>query len=210
MLASLAHAQRPRQFSRTTFMATHVLVISSEVKSFLVPFPVRPSPRVQAFDFAAHVQGLIDKTKMESIYGIGQLSTIHEQGRRDQEFFSKAKGVNKGYSEDDGQPGNFDENYSNFAMDGTPGIVSKLTQVEERALCNKFNEALAEYDSDELGEGYDCDEVLGNRPLEGDTLVETALADYLQEREDEVFMQRSRRYTEQKNGGSRLRRRAGR
>lgn len=154
----------------------------------------------QAFDFAAHVQGLIDKAKMESHdeAGMGGLSTIHEQGKMDQDFFSKAKRVGKGYdddNDDDGDSGYFDEN------DTIPGIVPKLTQLEEQALCDKFNEALAEYDSDELGEGYDDDDVIGNRPLEGDTQVEAALDDYLQERDDDIFMQGNRHYMDGPNNG---------
>jgi len=151
----------------------------------------------QAFDYASHIQGLIEKAKMQST-GFGSLDTIHETGRKDQEFFAKAKPVDKGYNESDDESGYFDENGDNLDING---IVPKLTNVEEQALCDKFNEALAEYDSDDLGEGYSDDDVMGDLPLEGDNQVEAALDDYLQERKDDIFMQGHRHYMDGKNNG---------
>mmetsp|Transcript_27138 Transcript_27138/g.44818 ORF Transcript_27138/g.44818 Transcript_27138/m.44818 type:complete len:552 (-) Transcript_27138:66-1721(-) len=155
----------------------------------------------EGFDFAAHIKSLMDKARLES-HGdeTGKLSTIHELGRQDHEFFSKAKSIGKGVLGDD-DSGYFDEN--DIDIQGTPGIVPKLTAEEEEALCQKFNETLAEYDSDELGEGYDDDEVVGDRPLEGDAQIEAALDDFLQEKEDDIFMQGARHYMDgKKNGGS--------
>jgi len=160
----------------------------------------------QAFDFAAHVRGLIERTKMESdgATGIGDLATIHEQGLQDQAFFAKAKRKDNNHDENDDDSGYTDEKNYRLETDETPGIVPKLTLIEEQALCDKFNEALAEYDSDELGELQNTyDDVIGDRPLEGDAQVEAALDDYLQEREDDIFMQGHCHYMDrQKNGGS--------
>lgn len=160
------------------------------------------------FDFAAHVQELMNKAKMESgdddaaRIG-GGLSTINEHGKRDQDFFSNAKQI-KGYNDNDSDSGYFNEHDHGFADEVSPGIVPKLTQVEEEALCYKFNATLAEYDSDDLGEGCDDDDnVVGDRPLEGDTHVEDALDDYLQEKDDDIFMQGNRHYMDGlRHGGS--------
>lgn len=137
------------------------------------------------FDFAAHVRKLMDKAKAEREFAVhpDQLSIIHEQGLKDQEFFSQFKP--SGHDDDD-DSGYFDEGA--LEIEGTPGVVPKLSAAEEKALCDKFNETLAEYDSDDIGEGYDDDDVVGPRPLEGDAQVEAALDDYLQEREDEIFI----------------------
>eukprot|EP00536_Pseudo-nitzschia_multiseries_P007405 jgi/Psemu1/195658/e_gw1.175.45.1 len=153
-----------------------------------------------AFDYAAHIQGLIAKAKMQSD-GIGPLATIHEAGRQDQEFFANAKRVDKGYndSDDDDESGYFDEN--DVEIEGVPGVVPKLTDAEEQALCDKFNQALLEYDSDDLGGGYSDDDVLGDLPLEGDAQIEAALDDYLTEKKDEIFMKGHRHYMEGKNNG---------
>jgi protein LTV1 len=157
------------------------------------------------FDFATHIQRLMNKAKLESQGDpTGQLATIHELGRQDHEFFSKARPIGKGTrgneDDDDDDSGYFDEN--DFEIQGTPGIVPKLTAEEEQALCDKFNATLAEYDSDDLGEGND-DDVYGDLPLEGDTQVEAALDDFLREKADDVFIQGTRHSTDhQRTGGS--------
>jgi protein LTV1 len=149
----------------------------------------------QGFDFAAHIQGLMDKARMVSD-GTQNLGTIHEQGQNDQAFFSSARALGE---DDDEDSGLFDEN--NWKIEGTPGIVPKLNEAAEKALCDKFNATLAEYDSDDMGEGYDDDDVLGDRPLEGDTQVEAALDDFIEEQNGGLFMQHPRHYREGLNNG---------
>ena len=151
-----------------------------------------------AFDYASHIQGLIDKAKMQSD-GQGKLATVHEASMADQEFFANAKRVDKGFNDDDS--GFFDE--TGLEIIGTPGVVPKLTETEEKALCDKFHEALAEYDSDDYGEGFSDDDVIGDVPLEGNAGVEAALDDFLQEKKDDIFMKGNRHYMEGDNyGGS--------
>jgi protein LTV1 len=152
-----------------------------------------------AFNYASHIQGLIEKAKMENDGFGGELATVHEAGRKDQDFFANAKRVDKYNSDDDS--GHFDENDFNLEIEGVPGIVPKLTEAEEQALCDKFNEALAEYDSDDFGEGYSDDDAVGDLPLEGDTRIEDALDDFLMERKDDIFMQGHRHYMEGNNNG---------
>mmetsp|Transcript_104971 Transcript_104971/g.157192 ORF Transcript_104971/g.157192 Transcript_104971/m.157192 type:complete len:544 (-) Transcript_104971:44-1675(-) len=153
----------------------------------------------QGFDFAAHVQKLMEKARLEAEGGaLGKLATVHEQGLQDEEFFSKGKALG---DDDDDDSGYFNE--GDFEIEGTPGVVPKLSDAQEKALCDKFAETLAEYDSDDFGEGQDDDDVFGPLPLEGDEKVEAALDDYLQEKKDEVFMQGARHYMEgNQKGGS--------
>jgi protein LTV1 len=156
------------------------------------------------FDFASHIQSLMNKAKMESdIAGGGEMSTIHEQGRHDQDFFSRARPLGDTRNEnDDDESGYFDEDDDDqFEFEGTPGVVPKLSEADEQALCDKFNATLAEYDSDELGEGCDDDDVYGTRSLEGDAIVEAALDDFIKEKKDDIFMQGIRHYMEGKNHG---------
>jgi protein LTV1 len=146
------------------------------------------------FDFASHIRGLMDKAKMES-EATNQLSTIHEQGKQDTDFFSKAKPL--GYDDDDSEY--YDG--ADWEIEGTPGVVPKLSEVEEKAMCDKFNATLLEYDSDDLGEGYDDEGAMGAKPLEGDVQVEAALDEYLLQKSDDIFMQGSRHYMDGNNKG---------
>jgi protein LTV1 len=146
------------------------------------------------FDFAAHIKGLMEKAKRES-EDTNNLATTHEQGRQDQDFFSSARPL--GHDDDD-------ESYydgADWDIEGTPGVVAKLNAAEEKALVDKFNQTLLEYDSDDVGEGYDEEGAMGNLPLEGDKLVEKALDDYLLEKEDDLFMQGPRHYMSGLNKG---------
>eukprot|EP00535_Pseudo-nitzschia_heimii_P002124 CAMPEP_0197183278 /NCGR_PEP_ID=MMETSP1423-20130617/7729_1 /TAXON_ID=476441 /ORGANISM="Pseudo-nitzschia heimii, Strain UNC1101" /LENGTH=564 /DNA_ID=CAMNT_0042633841 /DNA_START=63 /DNA_END=1754 /DNA_ORIENTATION=+ len=153
-----------------------------------------------SFDYDSHIQGLIEKAKMQSD-GVGALTTIHEIGRKDQEFFANAKRIDKGHNSSDDESGYFDENNCDFNIDGMPGVVPKLSEGEEKALCDKFNNALAEYDSDDVGEGYSDDDMIGDLPLEGDNRVESALDDFLSERKDDIYMKGNRQYMDGKNNG---------
>ena len=140
----------------------------------------------------------MEKAKRESGDEMAKnLSTIHEQGRQDQAFFSSAKPL--GHDDDDDDSGYFDG--ADWDIEGTPGVVPKLNEAEEKALVDKFNETLLEYDSDDMGEGYDDEGAMGDLPLEGDAQVEAALDDYLMEKNDDVFMQGARHYMEGENHG---------
>jgi protein LTV1 len=155
------------------------------------------TPEDLPFDFAAHVRDLIEKAKKESGDEMAKnLTTVHEQGRHDEAFFSTAKRLGR---DDDEESGYFDG--ADWDIEGAPGAVAKLNEAEEKALVDKFNETLLEYDSDDLGEGYDDEGAMGDLPLEGDALVEAALDDYLLEKNDDVFMQGPRHYMEGENAG---------
>jgi len=152
------------------------------------------------FNYDSHIQRLIEKAKMQSD-GLSALTTVHEYGRKDQEFFANAKRVDKGYNDSDAESGYFDQSYCDFELDAIPGVVAKLSEVQERALCDKFNNALAEYDSDDVGEGYSDDDMIGDLPLEGDTRVESALDDFLSERKEGAYMTGIRQNMGRRNNG---------
>jgi len=138
----------------------------------------------EKFDYDAHIQQLIENSnKYNSELGVE--SKNHEWGRDDQAFFSKLQPLHE-------------EGEYNSDEECLPGIVPALNPEEEKALCEKFALTLAEYDSDELGE---LDDVRGDRSLEGDKYVQAALDDYLEEKEDDVFVEGTR-HLGPRTGGS--------
>ena len=153
----------------------------------------------QGFDFAAHIKGLMEKARMESKES-AQLGTIHEQGREDHAFFSRTKALGDRDEDGDDEFDDMDDENDDWNIEGTPGVVPKLSAIEEKALCDMFEETLLEYDSDEIGEGADDEEAMGLLPLEGDKQVEAALDEYLEEKRDEIFMAGGRHYLAGENG----------
>lgn len=159
-----------------------------------------------AFDFASHIQSLMQKARMES-EAANQLTTIHEQGRQDQDYFARARALRhrNDDDDDDDDDAHFDdmEYDGGWGIEGTPGVVPKLSDAEEKALCEKFEATLLEYDSDDIGEGADDEEAMGPLPLEGDKQIEAALDEYLEEKKDEIFMAGARHYMQgERCGGS--------
>ena len=137
-----------------------------------------------AFDFDSHIQKLMKEARLRAMDRVGPVEG-HDWGAKDQDFFSGAKAlhaVGEGDDEDDSLFG------TGATLDVTPGVVPSLNPDAERALCEQFEQALADYDSDEVGDILE-EEVQGNLPLEGDAKVEAALDDFLQEKDDDVFMQ---------------------
>lgn len=144
------------------------------------------------FDFDEHIRQLMEKARRERELTVQPGETEHDWGRRDNAFFSKLKLLR----EDDDEDSLFDH----ATTANTPGVVPKLSPDEERALCEKFEETLAEYDSDEVGDCPD-EEIRGTRQLEGDAQLEAALDDFLYEKEDDVFIYGNRHYAI-RTGGS--------
>lgn len=119
------------------------------------------------FDWDAHIQKLLEQGKERVI----------DEKHSDHLFFSKLKPLRA-----DGE----DSLEQSSSYDDAPGIVSTLSPEEERALCEKFEETLLEYDSDEVGDCPD-DEIAGPVPLEDEGL-NAALDDFLLEKSDDVFI----------------------
>ena len=151
----------------------------------------------ETFDYDEHIRKLMEKAKRDRLGGHDRPES-HAWGKEDSAFFTGVKALHE--QDDDEEDDSLDHEFG--AMDETPGVVPALSPDEERALCERFEETLAEYDSDEIG---DCpeEEIAGPRPMEGDNEVEGALEDFLTERKDDVFMHGSRHYlTGVKHGGS--------
>jgi len=68
--------------------------------------------------------------------------------------------------------------------------AAKLGDEEQRILCQKFEEALLEYDPDDLGDlDEECEEIVGDRPLEGDFQLEAALDEFLTDNQDDILIE---------------------
>jgi protein LTV1 len=155
---------------------------------------------VDDFDFDAHIERLIQKAKLEEKGGPKVVPNNHRAWNEQAKEFTNMKPFSKyedDAKDDDDYVNNYDEDeYSIYAEDldddmvsMNPGVVPKLAPEEEKALCEKFEQALLEYDSDEIGELEDqCYEIKGEKPLEGDIQIEAALDQYLQEKKDEIFI----------------------
>jgi protein LTV1 len=152
------------------------------------------------FNFDDHIKRLMEKAQRErdESAAIGGAERSH-WGKKDADFFSNLKPLHE--RDEDGDYPDDESMYAGTTAT-TPGVVSALSPEEERALCEKFEMALAEYDSDEVGDNPE-EEIVGPRAMEGDFQLEAALDHFLQEREDGFFMQGGRRYLDStKAGGS--------
>lgn len=140
----------------------------------------------EVFDFDEHVRQLMEKARLQRDEK-GIETEEHDWGRHDQEFFNKGKALHR-HAEEDDDSGNYD--YDLDDEDAPPGVVSALNADEEKALCDKFAQTLLEYDSDEVGDlDEECRYIGGERELEGNKHVEAALDQYLEERDDGMFME---------------------
>ena len=172
------------------------------------------------FDYDEHIQRLMAKAAAERHdrdYP-ANCGKSNRWGQQDKAFFANCKPLHEQQDEDDDDDNSsVDPSLFRYGGAGTstvatePGVVAKLGPEEERALCEKFEATLAEYDSDDDGLGGGTmladipeEEIQGPRPLEGDAFVEAALDDFLLEKEDEIFIQGTRQYMDGKNrkGGS--------
>eukprot|EP00978_Attheya_sp_CCMP212_P021302 scaffold62017_cov51-Attheya_sp.AAC.4 len=140
----------------------------------------------QAFDYDAHIASLIAKAqKQES----GDVAADHEWGKNDNAFFNQARPL--GRKDDDSDDEDY---YYDNELEIPDGVVSKLDPEAEKVLTEKFEQALAEYDSDEVGDLDDeCEEIGGSIPLEGNARLEAAFDEYLQDKNDGIFIQGNRK-----------------
>lgn len=177
-----------------------------------------------AFDYDAHIQKLLEKARRERSFGGAtgvDAAAAHAAGASDHAFFSKLQPLHERHDNDnddddhdsfanipDDQDNDDDDMDMDMDDDGysrtqlmmenmttAMGVIPALSPDEERALCEKFAETLAEYDTDsdveeEEEEEDDDDEYMasggrnaGNEfiglPLEGNALVEAALDEFL-------------------------------
>ena len=145
----------------------------------------------EAFNFDDHVRLLMEKAQKERQGGDG-LPASHS----DNAFFSKMKPFNRdGDDDEDEDADSWDQE---FGVGSAPGVVPALDPEEEKALCEKFEQTLAEYDSDECGECPE-EEIAGPRDVETDAQVDAALDEFMMERNDDFFVRGNRQI---KHGGS--------
>jgi protein LTV1 len=172
-----------------------------------------------AFDFDAHIERLIAKARMEENGGCRVMLDNHEAWVKSASEFKGVKPYRKHQGndlEDDDYDDEEDEYYHDdnvntghdlysTTMDVNPGVVAKLNPEEEKALCEKFEQTLMEYDSDDVGDlDDDYMNIRGDKPLEGDVQIEAALDQFLQEKKDENFIAGTRHLQKRQGGCSKV------
>jgi len=137
-------------------------------------------PDAPAFDFDAHIAELMRKAQKQDEPGLPE--------NKDSAFFGRLEPLHEQHDVDEDALEQFES---------APGPVSALTTEEERVLCEKFEETLLEYDSDDLGDMPE-EEIVGDRPLD-DTQLVRAMDDFQTEKVDDILMTGVSR---QRDGGS--------
>jgi protein LTV1 len=158
------------------------------------------------FDFEKHVQMLLEKARAQENGGGTTLKPnddyfkgaiplhgrIDEEGDEEDDDFD----YDRYDEEEEDDESDYDEEEDSLDREFNNGMSSAMTAAkntnteEQRILCQKFEEALLEYDSDDMGDLDDeCDDIGGNVPLEGDAGLEAALNEYLTEREDDILIE---------------------
>jgi len=160
------------------------------------------------FNFEQHIQMLMEKARaMENGGGIGGremednffggMTPLHEREEEgdDEDNFDYDQYGEEEEEEEDSLDREFNnESANNYArpIDGE----------QQRILCQKFEEALLEYDSDDVGDlDEECEEIVGSRPLEGDAQLEAALNEFLTEKEDDILIEGTRNDDRKKRTG---------
>ena len=162
------------------------------------------------FDFDAHIERLIQKARMEENGGTRVAPEDHDAWVNSASQFRGMKPFRKDENDaedeidydEDGVHGDLDEFDLRDDAEANPGVVAKLKPEEEAVLVAKFEQALLEYDSDDMGDlDEECLEIGGDKPLEGDVHFEAAMDQFLKEKKDENLLAGTR-HTEKRHGGS--------
>ena len=86
--------------------------------------------------------------------------------------------------------GEEDTEYNAAVQPSLSTAAPAINDEEQRVLCQKFEETLLEYDSDDMGDlDEECEEIVGDRPLEGDVQLEAALDEFLTEKQDDILIE---------------------
>lgn len=160
---------------------------------------------VEEFNFEEHIRKLMEKARLQENGG-------GECGRElEDDFFSGVKPLHARIEEEDDED-NFDyDQYGEEEEDSldrefngqSDGYVKPMNDEQQRVLCQKFEEALLEYDSDDVGDlDEECEDIVGDRPLEGDAQLDAALNEFLTEKEDEILIEGAKHHKEKRTGGS--------
>eukprot|EP00986_Skeletonema_menzelii_P001133 scaffold305_cov110-Skeletonema_menzelii.AAC.3 len=159
------------------------------------------------FNFEQHVQMLMEKARAQENGGdigareleddfFGGMTPLHE--RDDEEDDDEDNYDYDQYGEEE-EEDSFDGEFHDEAEDN---YAKPIGGEQQRILCQKFEEALLEYDSDDVGDlDEECEEIVGSRPLEGDAQLEAALNEFLTEKEDDVLIEGTRKDENKKRTG---------
>jgi protein LTV1 len=102
------------------------------------------------------------------------------------------------YGEEEGEEDSLDREFSGISAN----YARPISGEQQRILCQKFEEALLEYDSDDVGDlDEECDEIVGSRHLEGDAQLEAALDEFLTEKADEILIEGTKNDERKKRTG---------
>ncbi|KAL9182254.1 hypothetical protein ACHAXT_012906 [Thalassiosira profunda] len=150
------------------------------------------------FDYEKHIQALMAKARAQDA------GEMYEAGRElEDEFFAGRTPLHGKIDEEDDaddfdydrygeeeEEDSLDREFNGQSDSSAAAAVAKVGDEQQRILCQKFEEALLEYDSDDVGDlDEECEEIVGDRPLEGDAQLEAALNEFLTEKEDEVLFE---------------------
>mmetsp|Transcript_3850 Transcript_3850/g.8441 ORF Transcript_3850/g.8441 Transcript_3850/m.8441 type:complete len:608 (+) Transcript_3850:93-1916(+) len=165
------------------------------------------------FNFEQHVQRLMDKARarengegeggrdLEDDF-FGNVTPLH--GRIEEEEGEDDFDYNQ-YGEEEDED-SLDREFNGQESGKEHSVQSAVSDEQQRVQCQKFEQALLEYDSDDVGDlDEECEEIGGDRPLEGDTQLEAALNEFLTENKDEILIEGSARRKEEESkrkGGS--------
>lgn len=173
------------------------------------------------FNYDEHIRQLLEKSKREPTISTGN---HHHPGLNDIEYFAQLNPIHNKQSRDDDDDevdswedmnerqiinkkihNQYENEEDDEMMTNATGIVPRLSPEEDRALCEKFEKALAEYDDDDDDEDYEEEPEDGfndnhsrvvsdnmnqfnHRPLQGDPYIDAAIDEYLQEKKDDIYI----------------------
>ena len=159
------------------------------------------------FNFEQHIQMLMEKARAKENGGevggreieddfFGGMTPLHEREEEEDD-------------EDDYDYDQYGEEVEEDSIDREFGQESSednyakpISGDQQRMLCQKFEEALLEYDSDDVGDlDEECEEIVGSRPLEGDAQLEAALNEFLTEKEDDILIEGTKKDDKKKRTG---------
>lgn len=169
------------------------------------------------FNFEQHIQMLMERARAQEsgrdaaggreldddfFRGVTPLhGRVDEEENDDDDEFDYERYDEQEEDDDDYDNHDDDEEDEDDSLDRE--YSGKIYTEEQLTLCQKFEEALLEYDSDDVGNlDEECDDIVGDRPLEGDLQFEAALDEFLTEKEDEILIEGTGRRKNVRTGGS--------
>jgi len=170
-----------------------------------------------AFNYEKHIQMLMEKARAQENGGgeggreleddfFGGLTPLHGKIEEEDDMDDFDYDQYGEEEDEDSLDREFNGSSEKDALDtNNPTTASnKMNDEQQRILCQKFEEALLEYDSDDVGDlDEECEEICGDRPLEGDAHLEAALNEFLTEKEDEILIEgNAAKKNEKRTGGS--------